>query len=58
MKYYFNSNLNLNANSKFINRFLGSLRDRIAQWSRNNAMCALTEQVIFTGKYGRSVRMA
>ena len=29
---------------------LGSLRDRISQWSKNNAMCALTEQVIFTGE--------
>lgn len=32
----------------------GKLRKNIAQWSRNTAMCALTEQVIFTDPYQES----
>jgi hypothetical protein len=29
----------------------GALRSRVSEWSRNTAMCALTEQVIFTDPY-------
>ena len=27
----------------------GVFRSKVAQWSRNTSLCALTEQVIFTG---------
>jgi len=29
----------------------GTLRARVSEWSRNTAMCALTEQVVFTDPY-------
>ena len=29
----------------------GSLRSKVSEWSRNSALCALTEQVIFTDPY-------
>ena len=32
----------------------GSFRSKVAEWSNNGAMCAVTEKVIFTDPYTHS----